>query len=121
MLRELGYNTALFYYEEENHEAIGVRCPFKEGVGDTGYCFIETTARSIITDESIVYVDGITLESEPEIFLLSDGESLLGNLPEYRDAYSMKRLRHGKFVFFREFRFNRLKEKYGFDGEYNLR
>jgi hypothetical protein len=67
-------------------------------------------------------VDGTTLNSEPEIFKLSEGISLSKRTKEYRDAKTMDKLRNWKFIIFREWRMNRLNEKYGLGsvGEYNL-
>lgn len=39
LLKELGYGVAIFYYGDENHEAVGIRCDSEE----SGYCYIETT------------------------------------------------------------------------------
>ena len=113
LLREIGYGVVLFYNQEENHESLGIKCPVKESYRETGYCFVETTGPSIITDDSIEYVGGIKLESEPEIIFISDGESLPENIPEYKDAETMKRIRQGKFVLFASSRLKDLKERYG--------
>jgi len=44
LLRKLGYGTALFVFENENHMAVGVRCPKEYSNYDSGYCFVETTS-----------------------------------------------------------------------------
>ena len=87
----------------------------------TGYCFIETTGPSIITDNSIEYVGGITLESDPEVFFISDGISLGNDLYEYGDAEDMIKIRNGEFLLFKESKLQKLKEKYGLVEEYNVR
>lgn len=122
LLRELGYGVSLIYYDLENHEAVGVNCPEKRGLKGTGVCLVETTARSIVNDRSLVYVGGITLESEPEIFPLSEGISLPRRTKEYRDARTIEKLRNSRFVLLREWRLNRLNERYGLGDvrEYNL-
>lgn len=120
LLKELGYSTGIFRYAEENHEAVAVSCPKKNSIDNTGYCFVETTGPSIITDDSIVYVGDVKLESEPIVYELYGGNDLDNNLFEYRDAKTMKKLREGKFVFFRNWRLNRLSERYGLVEEYNL-
>ena len=120
LLKELKYETAFFYYIDENHEALGVKCPDKYGIEDSGYCFIETTGPSIINDHSIVYMGGVELSSEPEVYQISTGESLPENLYEYKDAKLMKRLRQGKFVFFKKSKLEELREKYGLVEEYKL-
>ena len=119
LLRKIGYGVVLFYNQEENHESSGIKCPIEESYRGTGYCFVETTGPSIITDDSIEYVGGIKLESEPEIIFIFDGESLPENIPEYKDAETMKRIRQGKFVLFASSKLENLKEKYGLVEEYN--
>ena len=121
MLREIGYEVVFFYHANENHESIGIKCPVKNSLSDTGYCFIETTGPSIITDDSIEYVGGIKLVSKPEISLISKGASLEKNLYEYGDADSMGKIRNGGIVLFPLAKFNKLKEKYGLIEEYNLK
>jgi len=44
LLRELGYGTAIFVFENENHMAIGIQCPKEYSDYDSGYCFAETTS-----------------------------------------------------------------------------
>ena len=121
LLKEMGYGVVFFYYQEENHEALGIKCPVRYSVDDSGYCFIETTGPSIITDAGIEYTGGIKLRSKPEIILVSNGEALGSDMYEYKDAKEMMKLRDSWFVLFKEFRLNQLKEKYGLVEEYNPR
>ncbi len=102
LLREMGYNVSLFYYPQENHEALGIACPLIESFENTGYCFVETTGPAVLSDDSIEYVEGVTLSSEPQIMPLSEGDSLGMNLYEYKDAEMMKRLRQWKIILFRK-------------------
>jgi hypothetical protein len=44
LLRSLGYGTALFVYEKENHMAIGIQCPVEYSTYQSGFCFGETTS-----------------------------------------------------------------------------
>jgi len=120
LLRELGYEVVFFYHAYENHEAVGIKCPLKESFNDTGYCFIETTGPSIITDNSIDYVGGIRLVSEPEVVLISTGDSLGVDLYEYKDANNMEKIRDSWISFSSSVKFNKLKKKYGLVEEYNL-
>ena len=119
LLREMGYEIVFFYHALENHESLGIRCPVKNSLDGTGYCFIETTAPSIITDNSIEYVGGITLESDPEIILISQGNSIGDNWEEYVDANDMKKLRKRRIPFLSDLKLKELKEKYGFVDVYN--
>ena len=118
LLKEMGYGVVFFYNQEENHESLGIKCPVRYSVDDTGYCFIETTGPSIMTDTEIEYVGGIRLHSQPEIILVSNGDAIGSDMYEYKDAKEMMKLRDGKLVLFRETRLNRLKEKYGLVEEY---
>ncbi len=120
LLRELGYEVVFFYHAYENHESIGIKCSVKNSLNDTGYCFIETTGPSIITDDSIEYVGEVKLVSKPEITLISKGGSLGKDLYEYKDANSIERIRNGGISFFPSIKFSKLKEKYGLVEEYNL-
>jgi len=125
ILRELGYDVAFFYHQEENHESIGIKCPIEQSLGGTGYCFIETTGPSIISDDSIEYVGGIKLESNPEIILVSKGFSLSSDLYEYEDADVMEKInflfeKNGEVGVFNNLKLKSLKQKYGLGRSYNL-
>lgn len=118
LLRELGYGISFFYYFEENHEALGIKCPFLKSVDKSGYCFVETSGPSIISDDEIEYVDIGKLYSVPEIYVISEGISLKRNLYEYSDANKLQRIRNsiernGKLGYFKQITFEKLKEKYG--------
>ncbi len=93
LLKELGYGVSFFYYKPENHEAAGIKCPVKESLMETGYCFVETTSPSIITDNEIYYSSVGKLVSEPVFYFVSDGDSLGKNLLEYKDAEKLIRIR----------------------------
>jgi hypothetical protein len=122
LLRELGYGVSFFYFSEENHEALGIKCPGKESLIDTGYCFIETTGPSIITQDELYYYGFGKIDSTPQIFLLADGFALGDNLYEYKDADRMDRIkksvenRNGRLDFFKYLMNKKLKTKYGLDG-----
>jgi len=125
LLRELGYETVLFYNLKENHESVGVKCPLEYSWNNSGYCFIETSGPAVISDTSISYVNGLRLESQPQIFKISDGLSLGENLQEYKDAKTLIKIRgkvaeKGEINVFDKFRLDRLKDKYGLASSYNL-
>jgi hypothetical protein len=44
LLRALGYGTAIFTYEQDNHMAIGIECPKDSSTYGSGYCYAETTS-----------------------------------------------------------------------------
>jgi len=127
LLKEVGYNVSVFYYSQENHEAIGIKCPEEFSVSGTGYCFVETTASSIITDNGIEYSGGLKISSEPEIIPLSGGESLPEDMDEYRDAETWMKVRRdldsdGRLNPVNYLRLKSLSKKYGLDlyREYNI-
>jgi len=66
LLKEIGYGVSIFYYPEENHEAVGIKCSGLKDYKDTGYCFIETTG--ILNGE-------IKNLSNPEVIPISEGDS----------------------------------------------
>lgn len=125
ILREMGYGVVFFYNQEENHESIGIKCPLEESWKNTGYCFVETTGPSIITDNSIQYIGGLTLNSTPEVLLISEGNSLPDNMYEYKDAQDMTDIRNsfinGETIITPKklLTFKKLEKKYGLVKEYN--
>lgn len=44
ILKEMGYGTAIFAYEADNHMAIGISCPQNYSTYGSGYCYAETTS-----------------------------------------------------------------------------
>jgi hypothetical protein len=118
LLKEMGYGTAFFYYPSYNHEALGIKCPVKESLMKSEYCFVETTAPSIITDDKIYYAGLGELSSSPEVYLIAEGESIGDNLYEYSDANKLIKIRNtiqknGWLGPLNEKTFEKLKEKYG--------
>lgn len=117
LLKELGYGVVLFYYPIENHEVVGIKCPEKYSLDNTGYCFIETTGSSIISDSKGSYFGNGRLSSNYEIILISNGDSLGRNLYEYQDAKSWSKINDileekGSLNWFRNLKFKSLKKKY---------
>lgn len=117
LLREIGYETVFFYHELENHDSVGIKCPEKYGLGNTSYCFVETTGPAVLTDNENAYLEGVKLISPPEIMNVSTGDSL-GYMYEYRDAKILKRIRQrieetGKINLLRQFKLNQIRKKYG--------
>jgi len=84
-LRELGYGVALFNFEGEMHMAVGIKCPYQYDYEDSGYCFIESTVPSIITDSTGDYIEVGKLTSAPDIIRISDGVSFDSVDEEYED------------------------------------
>ncbi len=123
LLKEIGFETAIFYNHAENHESVGVKCSSNDWKG-TGYCFVETAGPAIISDNSLIYSGGITLQSMPEVLKISTGEPF-GYVWENHDAKSMAKIRDkikntGVLNFYYDWKYKKLKEKYGLDGEYQI-
>lgn len=124
LLREMGYGVVLFYHKPENHESLGIRCPIEYSLGNTGYCFVETSGPSIITNNELEYVGGVKLYSEPELILISEGDSLGEDLYEYKDALEMIKINNiieerGSINFFQTLKLKKLKKKYGLVDSYD--
>lgn len=78
LLRELGYGVVLFGFDTENHMAVGIKCAEEYSYKNTGYCYVETTAQTRIT-ESAPLIDAsgniIEISSMPRIIMISEGKS----------------------------------------------
>ena len=124
ILKEMGYGVAIFYNQLENHETVGIRCPVEESWKGTGYCFIETSGPAIMTDSSIEYIGGLTIDSEPQVMVISQGKSLEGDFYEYKDAEAMmeirRNLRTTGINLYEQYKLRKLNEKYGLVDVYNL-
>lgn len=64
LLKELSYGVAIFRFPEENHEAVGIKCPFYKDFEDSGYCFVETTSPFAINDYRVLQSLGGTATFE---------------------------------------------------------
>ncbi|MFW6233378.1 MAG: transglutaminase-like domain-containing protein [Nanoarchaeota archaeon] len=115
--KKIGYETVIFYFREENHEAVGIKCPKRYSFKDTGYCIIETTSPSIISNSENIYEQGAKLSSQPEIIHISEGDSLGYKMYEYEDLEKLNKI-NNKIINnkllnpFDRIYLNRLKEKY---------
>jgi hypothetical protein len=102
MLRELGYGVAIFRFKTEKHDAVGIKCPQQYSYRNTGYCFVESTSPSIITDSSGDYImtENSTnkLATMPEILEICDGSSFDSISEEYNDAITWNSIGTGKVL-----------------------
>ena len=120
LLKELGYGVSIFYFSEENHEAVGIACPLLNSFYGSSYCFVETSGPAIITDFSMEFSNRIKLRSQPEIILISEGISLPKRIYEYKDAEHLNNIRKRNILgILNLWRFNTLKEKYNLLEIYN--
>ena len=92
LLRDLGYGAAIFRFNVENHDAVGIKCPSQYSYINSGYCFIESTTPDIITYSDGNYVRAGKLTSTPEIIKISDGDSFDSVSEEYQDAQEYKQI-----------------------------
>jgi hypothetical protein len=92
ILRELGYGVVLFEYSNENHMAVGIKCPKEYSYLNSGYCFIESTSPTIITDSEGEYLGAGKLNSIPTVISISDGISFNSVSEEYNDAQEWNKI-----------------------------
>lgn len=75
LLRGLDYSVAVLRFNEESHDAIGIKCPPKYQYKSTGYCFVEATRPTAIAKSDMEYVGVGRLTSEPEVIVIHEGKS----------------------------------------------
>lgn len=125
LLRELGFDVAIFYNQFENHESVGIKCPKEYSWHNSGYCFIETSGPSIISNSDIDYVGGLKISSKPQLILISNGTSLGDELYEYQDSKDFMEIRQkiaetGRANQLEILKLEELEKKYGLLDEYNV-
>jgi hypothetical protein len=97
LLKKLGFGAALLEYDAQDHEAVGIACPAEYSqysLGNTDYCFVESTIPTIVTDDMGTYLGGtgnITLGPPSGIIKMSDGRSFNAS-QEYADAQKEEEL-----------------------------
>jgi len=85
LLRELGYGSAVFYFEKEDHMTAGIAVPAVYGYRGTKYAFIEATEPNIITYDGTEFSFG-TLSSVPDVIVAGNGKELTSVEADYNDA-----------------------------------
>jgi hypothetical protein len=95
LLRSLGYGVVIFRFDSSGnfagHDTIGLKCPQQYSYKDTGYCFVESTAPTIITDSNGDYIisgNGDATAKLPYTFKtlnICDGNSFDSVSEEYND------------------------------------
>jgi len=92
LLGELGFKSAVLYFQPLNHMTAGIACDAPYNFKGSDYCMIETTGVSIITDESsmrnetTVTVLGENEWSRPNVTVISEGRSLESAQFDYYDS-----------------------------------
>jgi len=95
VLSQMGYGTALLLYYPEHHMALGLKCPKKFSINNSGYCFVETTTPTIMTFNNGTYTGVGRLKSQPEIIRISEGNSFEQMEEEYTDAQALDMVMRG--------------------------
>jgi len=119
LLKEIGYGVGIFYYSEEDHEAVGIKCSLEYSLDKTGYCFVETTGPAIISDDKNYYLDWGKLNSTPELLIISDG-NVFEKANEFKDAQKKIELsnlieENGQITRLQKIRFEKIKKRYGLE------
>jgi hypothetical protein len=78
LLKQMGFGTALLTFDKANHQAVGIKCDPQYSFENTGYCYVETTNRVIITDDT-------DLKEKPRVNVVSD-EDTFDASTDYEDA-----------------------------------
>jgi len=85
ILKELGYGVVLFYFKNEPHMVVGLKCPQEYSYRNTGFAFVETVQPSIITYSYKDY-------ENPEIIVVSDGKLFNSIEEEFKDAQQFENI-----------------------------
>jgi len=122
ILKELGYGTALFSFNDERHMTVGIKAPKEYSFCNTGYAFIETTIVSIINSFdnlnpfSLTGHGSIKIGSFPTIIIICDGASFDTIFREFFDYEELKDIKnnhvHEGSTYYL-MRYNELIQKYG--------
>ena len=73
LIKRAGYGTAIFDFKDEDHSAVGIKCPPQYTSLNTSYCYIETTIPNMIGNVPRIYEIGIELKSTPVVITISEG------------------------------------------------
>lgn len=106
LLRHLGFGTAIFTFEKDDHQAFGIKCDSQYDYQNTGYCFVEPTTRAIISDN-------VEENTPVRVNKISDGLTFDAK-KDYQEAQEYISLVHKKNPDTQEkLRISELKKKYG--------
>jgi hypothetical protein len=96
LLRGLGYGVVIFRFD--NHDAVGLKCPQQYSYKGTGYCFVESTTPTIITDGSSDYLISGNSDATTKLadifktLNICDGNSFDSVSEEYNDNMDYQNL-----------------------------
>jgi len=114
LLKKLGFGTAYLEFEQENHAAVGIKCPPQYDYRDTGYCYIESNERTIISCDEDDFRSGFR-RNDPEVTVINDGDTFTGVAKEYSDCAKWGNLAYkGRALTKKESKtYKKLNKKYG--------
>lgn len=111
LLSELGYAAGVFVFPDAGHDTAAIKCPVRYSYKNTGYCFIESTYRNIITYDTMAtrYSGDYILED-----LTPTGREFSPK-KDYKDAQSLKKYyaKWNKLSKKERKKYKKLKKKYG--------
>ncbi len=73
LLAKLGFGVAMLEYDNEKHEAVGLECTSGALPGSGGYCFVESTSPTMISDSEGDYIGAGKLTSLTSVIRVSRG------------------------------------------------
>lgn len=110
LLSEFGFASGVFKFPSASHDVAAIKCPMKYSFKNTGYCFIESTYRRIITYNTVENknTDDYILED-----LDPDGDTF-NPAKDYKDAQSLRKINKKKKLKKKDRKkLNKLIKKYG--------
>jgi hypothetical protein len=132
ILKELGFDIALFYWKDISHLAVGIKVPEQYGNFNSSYAYIESTNPLIPTISKVnltLSKKRVNLESLGNrgiIFISNGGFSMSSIAEEFNDGYSYQSLgekaeQNGYVLNSNDYViFSDLKNKYGLDNNYQI-
>jgi len=88
LLTELGFGAAVFKFPSATHDTAGIKCPVQYSYKGTGYCFIESTYRNVITYDTMANRDSSDMILED----LTPGGLTFNPKKDYKDVQSLKKI-----------------------------
>jgi hypothetical protein len=111
LLTELGFGAAVFVFPSAGHDTAGIKCPAQYSYKGTGYCFIETTYRNIITYDTMANRDSSDMILED----LTPTGLTFNPKKDYKDVQTLKKIyaNWSKLSKKNKKKYKAIKKKYG--------
>ncbi len=97
LLAREGYASALLYFEEEQHMAVGVKAPGC-GFSGTKYAYLEVTNASYVGIPPQELADGTVIASDPLVIPVGDGTLDYGSCEDVRAIEDALLVSHARFA-----------------------